>query len=280
MSNENHVAGNDGFDPSKVQKLSFTEILKRIGPGIILTGVVIGPGNITTSAMIGANYGYGLLWLIIPILLMGVTFMLTSYRISMLTGMPILHAIRHYYGGAAAGFCGIALFLSCLFFTLGNVSGTGAGMNLISGAIMLVGAIVLNPQGIAIQAPAQLAELLVPFLGGAAKYVMGIALLGAGFSSLLGNTQRGMVLLSAGFNKDVALESKIIRWGCVASLAFACVICFIYDGSPTQLIFIANIATSIATPVAGLLPRSLLRGSLLGWILLLEHPKGVNSNNG
>ena len=70
MSNENHVAGNDGFDPSKVQKLSFTEILKRIGPGIILTGVVIGPGNITTSAMIGANYGYGLLWLIIPILLM------------------------------------------------------------------------------------------------------------------------------------------------------------------------------------------------------------------
>jgi len=86
--------------------------------------------------------------------------------------------------------------------------------------------------------------------------------------------------LSAGFDKDVALESKIIRWGCVASLAFACVICFIYDGSPTQLIFIANIATSIATPVAGLLSRSLLRGSLLGWILLLESPKGANSNNG
>ena len=364
------------FDPSKVKKLSFLEILKRIGPGIILTGVVIGPGNITTSAMIGANYGYNLIWLIIPILFMGVTFMLTSYRISMLTGMPILHAIRHYYGGVASGFCGVALFLSCLFFTLGNVSGTGAGMNLIfginwklgalimlavlmvlyfskgvyskvekgimicivgmivafyatlvatggpswgevgqglthwnipegsmttalayistnaavtagiygtylgnekkwkkedlfngamkwdaiahvvsviliSGAIMLVGAIVLHPQGIAIKATAQLAELLVPFLGGAAKYVMGIALLGAGFSSLLGNTQRGMVLLSAGFNKEVSLESVIIRWGCVASLAFACIICFVYGGSPTQLIFIANIATSIATPVAG-----------------------------
>lgn len=377
MSNENNIVGNDGFDPSKVKKLSFSEILKRIGPGIILTGVVIGPGNITTSAMIGANYGYSLVWLIIPILLMGVTFMLTSYRISMLTGMPILHAIRHFYGKAAAAFCGVALFLSCLFFTLGNISGTGAGMNLIfglnwklgalimlavllvlyfskgvyskvekgimvcifgmiaafyatlaatggpawgeigqsllhwnlpegsmttalayistnaavtagiygtylgaekkwkkedlfngamkwdavahvttviliSGAIMLVGAIVLNPQGIAIQAPAQLADLLAPFLGKAAPYVMGIALLGAGFSSLLGNTQRGMVLLSAGFDKDVALESKLIRWGCVASLAFACIVCFIYDGSPTQLIFIANIATSIATPVAGL----------------------------
>lgn len=82
---------------------------------------------------------------------------------------------------------------------------------LISGAIILVGAIVLNPQHIAIKAPAQLADLLVPFLGNFAKFVMGIALLGTGFSSLLGNTQRGMVLLSAGLNKDVSLECKIIR---------------------------------------------------------------------
>ena len=117
---------------------------------------------------------------------------------------------------------------------------------------MLVGAIVLNPQGIQIKAPAQLAALLVPFLGKASNVVMGVALLGAGFSSLLGNTQRGMVLLSAGFDKDVSLESKLIRWGCMITLAFACIVCFIYDGSPTQLIFIANIATSIATPVAGL----------------------------
>lgn len=374
MGNNNVSAD---FDPKSVKKLSFKEIIKRVGPGIVLTGVVIGPGNITTSAMIGSNYGYDLVWLIIPILIMGATFMLTSYRISMLTGMPMLHAIRHYYGKVASGFCGVALFLSCLFFTLGNVSGTGAGMNLIfglnwklgalimlavllimyfskgvyskvekgilvcifamivafyatliatggpvwgelgaglvgfkipegstttalayistnaavtagiygtylgaekkwkkedlfngamkwdailhvftvvliSGAIMLVGAIVLHPQGIAIKAPAQLADLIEPFLGKAAPYVMGIALLGAGFSSLLGNTQRGMVLLSAGFDKDVALESKTIRWGCVISLALASIVCFIYNGSPTQLIFIANIATSIATPVAGL----------------------------
>ena len=90
-------------------------MLKRIGPGIILTGVVIGPGNITTSAMLGANYGYGLIWLWIPIAFMGITFMLTSYRISMLTGRPILHAIRHYYGSTASAVTGVALFLSCLF---------------------------------------------------------------------------------------------------------------------------------------------------------------------
>lgn len=30
-----------------------------------------------------------------------------------------------------------------------------------------------------------------------------------------------------------------------------CYVCFVYDGSPTQLIYIDNIATAIATPVAG-----------------------------
>lgn len=356
MTENNKNLGIDGFDPSKVNKLSAKEILKRVGPGIVLTGVVIGPGNITTSAMIGANYGYSLVWLIIPILIMGVTFMLTSYRISMLTGMPILHAIRHYYGNISGTGAGMNLVfginwklgalimlavLTVLYFSKGvyskvekgilvciiamifafyatliatggpdwgamghglthwsvpegslttalayistnaavtaGIYGTYLGAEkkwkkedlfngamkwdaiahivsviLISGAIMLVGAIVLNPQGIQIKAPAQLAALLVPFLGKASNIVMGVALLGAGFSSLLGNTQRGMVLLSAGFDKDVALESKLIRWGCMITLAFACVVCFIYDGSPTQLIFIANIATSIATPVAGL----------------------------
>lgn len=365
------------FDPKSVKKLSFLDIVKRVGPGLILTGVVIGPGNITTSAMLGADYGYSMIWLVIPIAFMGITFMLATYRISMLCGMPMIDAIRHYYGKAAAAFVGLATFLSCFFFTMGNVTGTGAGMNLlfnidwklgavimlavlawcyftkgvyskvekgitlcilamivafyaaliraggpdwgelghgmthwtvaegslatalayistnasvtagiygtylgkekkwkkedlfngammadaathvisvilISGAVVLVGAIVMHPTGQRITAPAQLAELLVPVLGSAAKYVMGIALLGAGFSSLLGNTQRGMVLLGAGFQKPVSLESRFIRVGCLLCLALACVICFSYGGSPTQLIYIANVLTAISTPVGGL----------------------------
>ena len=74
----------------------------------------------------------------------------------------------------------------------------------------------------------------------------------------------GLALLGAGLNKDVSLESKFIRIGCLLCLAFAMVICYSYDGSPTQLILMANIATSIATPVGGL------------FILLLIWRKDVN----
>ena len=135
---------------------------------------------------------------------------------------------------------------------------------LISGAIILVGAIVLHPQGLAIKAPAQLAEMLVPIMGPAAKYIMGLALVGAGFSSLLANTQRGMVLLGAGFDRDVGLETKFIRYGCLICLIFSMIVCYSYGGSPTQLILMANVATSIATPVGGL------------FILLLLWRKDIN----
>lgn len=374
---------------SDVKRLPVRDLLKRIGPGLVATGIVIGPGAVTTSAMLGADYGYSLIWLIIPIIFMGITFMMTTNRLAITTGLPTIHAIRKYYGPVASTVVGCAVFLACLFFTMGNISGTGAGMNLIfgldwklgsvimiaivlycyfaknvyskveklitlcilvmilsfyatligvggpdwgqfgagligfkipegslatalafistnaavtsgiyatylgkekkwkkedlfngvmftdalvhvisvvliSGSIILVGAIVLHPQGLSITAPAQLAELLVPIMGGAAKYIMGLALLGAGFSSLLANTQRGMVLLGAGLDKDVGLETKFVRFGCLACLLFAMVVCYSYGGSPTQLILMANVTTSIATPVGGL------------FILLLLWRKDVN----
>lgn len=371
MSENNQVFGSD------IKRLPLKDLVKRIGPGLIATGIVIGPGAITTAAMLGANYGYALLWIMIPIIFMGITFMMTTNRLAIMTGMPTIHAIRKYYGPIASGVVSVATFAACLFFTMGNISGTGAGMNLItglnwkigsaimlavivycyfaknvyskvekiitlcilgmivsfyatligvggpdwsqfgkgvvgfalpagslttalafvstnasvttgvyntylgkekkwkkedlfngvmftdalvhilsvvliSGAIILVGAIVLNPTGETIKAPAQLAEMLVPIMGNAARYIMGIALLGAGFSSLLGNTQRGMVLLGAGFEKDVSLTSKFVRIGCMICLAFGAIVCYSYGGSPTQLIFLANLGTSVSTPVAGL----------------------------
>lgn len=360
----------------KIEKLPLTELLKRIGPGLILTGIVIGPGAITTAAMIGSNYGYALIWLMFPIAFMGITFVLTTYRIASLTGLPIIHAIRKFYGKGVAAFVGVCLFIACFFFTIGNISGTGAGISLITGinwklgaiimiailvycyfakgvyskiekaitvciaamiiafyytlagiggpeagslftglvhwgfpegsvvtalgfistnaaittgiygtylgaekkwkkedmfngimftdavvhivgvclitgAIVLVGAIVLHPTGQVLQNPVQMAAMLVPALGRAASIVMGVALLGAGYSSLLGNTQRAMVLLNAGLDKPVNLEHKSIQWGSMGILLVCCLICFSYSGSPVMLIYIANVLTAIATPVAG-----------------------------
>ena len=68
-----HLIGED------VKRLPVGQLLKRIGPGLIATGIVIGPGAVTTAAMLGANYGYALIWLMFPIIFMGITFVMTTY---------------------------------------------------------------------------------------------------------------------------------------------------------------------------------------------------------
>ena len=75
---------------SDVKRLPLKDLLKRIGPGLIATGIVIGPGAVTTASMIGANYGYDLMWLFFPIIFMGITFMMVTNRLAIVTGMPTM----------------------------------------------------------------------------------------------------------------------------------------------------------------------------------------------
>lgn len=126
-----------------VKRLPLKDLMKRIGPGLIATGIVIGPGAVTTAAMLGSNYGYSLIWLVFPIIFMGMTFMMVTNRLAIVTGMPTIHAIRKYYGPVASGIVSVATFMACLFFTMGNISGTGAGMNLIFGLNWKVGSVIM-----------------------------------------------------------------------------------------------------------------------------------------
>ncbi len=80
--------GNQAVFGADVKRLPLKDLVKRIGPGLIATGIVIGPGAVTTSAMLGANYGYGLIWLILPIIFMGITFMMVTNRLAIITGLP------------------------------------------------------------------------------------------------------------------------------------------------------------------------------------------------
>ena len=305
---------------SDVKRLPLKDLLKRIGPGLIATGIVIGPGAVTTASMIGANYGYDLMWLFFPIIFMGITFMMVTNRLAIVTGMPTIHAIRKYYGPVASGIVGCAMFLSCLFFTMGNISGTGAGMNLIFGIDWKIGSVIMiavvvymyfaknvyskvekiitlcivlmivafyatlvgvggpEPQGLAkglfgFKVPEGSLSTALAFISTNAAVTAGI------YGTYLGKEKKwkkddlfngvmltdaithivsvslisgAIVLVGAGLDKDVSLESKFIRIGCLVCLAFAMVVCYSYGGSPTQLILMANIATSIATPFGGL----------------------------
>ncbi len=368
---------------SEVKRLPFKELIKRIGPGMILTGVVVGPGSITTAAVLGSQFGYKLLWLLIVIFVMGFTFAIANHRIAMLTGKPIMQVIDEHYGRVASIIVGISTFVSGAAFTISNFTGTGMGVSLIlpiswkigatvmallcilvifkrsgvykvlekaitvcvflmiaafliaviaaggpkwgefgkgfiptlpegslakalafvstsatvttgmygtylgrekkwkkrdlfNGAvatdsvahvfsvclitllIVLTGAIVLNPTGTIIKTPQQLGELLVPALGKASPYVVGLGILGAAFSSLLATSQRTAVLMLDSIGKPYQLDKMATKIFATIVLIAAAIVGFIFGRQPVQLILVAQICTSIATPVAGLFLTLLL----------------------
>jgi Mn2+/Fe2+ NRAMP family transporter len=372
------------IDESQLKRLPMKELLKRVGPGMILTGVVIGPGSITTAAVLGSTYGYQLMWLLIIIFMMGAAFVLANYRIAMLAGKPVLQVVNEYYGRPVTVIVGISTFLSGAAFTISNFTGTGIGMSLIfpmswqTGALiwsavcllvvfkrggvykvlekaiticvlvmiacfaitvivsggprwgefgkgffipsiprgalpttlafistsatvttglygtylgrekkwkkadlfngaaatdsmahifsvtliavlmLLTSAIVLHPKGIVVRSPAELAVQLRPVLGGAAPIIMGLSMLGAAFSSLLGTSQRTAVLMLDSIGKPCGLDNLSTKIFTTAVLAFAATVAFIFGRQPIQLVIIAQICTSVATPVTGLFLTLLL----------------------
>ena len=46
---------NEATFGSDVKRLPIKDLAKRIGPGLIATGIVIGPGAVTTSAMLALS---------------------------------------------------------------------------------------------------------------------------------------------------------------------------------------------------------------------------------
>ena len=105
-------------------------ILSVIGPGVFAIGYTIGTGSITSMAKAGADYGFGLLWVLaLSCLFSGV--LMTAYgRFAAVTGETSLHGIVRFMPGgrlvAALVFLGV---VTAQYTCLGGI------MILTSGAI-------------------------------------------------------------------------------------------------------------------------------------------------
>ena len=114
-------------------KISAKEILAKTGPGIIMAAAAVGTGTITTSAILGARYEYGMIWMVILALLMRGIYMRSAYTAQVVLGMPILDCIQAYYGKALCAVAGFVCAFGCVAYEVGNFSGTGISLNLLFG---------------------------------------------------------------------------------------------------------------------------------------------------
>ena len=108
----------------RIDKKSIIFFLSIIGPGIITANVDNDAGGIATYSVAGAQYGYTLLWSLIPMLI--VLFMIQEMvaRLGVVTGKGLSDLIRERYGVKITFYTMLALLIT----NFGNITAEFAGL--------------------------------------------------------------------------------------------------------------------------------------------------------
>ncbi len=104
---------------------SISKWFQTLGPGLITAALVFGPSKLTITSKLGAEYGFGLIWIVpIAILFMSV-FTTMSARIGLATNVSLLTSIKNKFGSTVSRIVGFGVFLVCISFQAGNAIGVG-----------------------------------------------------------------------------------------------------------------------------------------------------------
>src|SRR5437762_10096886 len=99
-------------------------VLAVIGPGFITANVDNDAGGIATYSVAGAQYGYSLLWMMIPITIALVIVQEMASRMGAVTGKGLSDLIREEFGLRAT----FLLMLALVLTNFGNVVSEFAGI--------------------------------------------------------------------------------------------------------------------------------------------------------
>lgn len=101
-----------------------------IGPGVLAGLSDDDPAGITTYSILGADYGYSLLWLIVVSTVALILFHEVGARMGVVTGQGLAGLIRERYGIRAATFGVSALVVANLGTTCAEFAGVAASLEL------------------------------------------------------------------------------------------------------------------------------------------------------
>lgn len=113
------------FSPRNV--LIFLAIL---GPGIITANVDNDAGGITTYSLAAANYGYAILWMMIPTTIALVVIQEMCARMGAVTGKGLSDLIRESFGVKVTFYVMIALFLTNMGNSISEFAGIAASLEI------------------------------------------------------------------------------------------------------------------------------------------------------
>jgi NRAMP (natural resistance-associated macrophage protein)-like metal ion transporter len=108
-------------------------LLAVVGPGLLAGLSDDDPAGITTYSILGAKYGYELLWVLTLSTAALIVFHELGVRLGIVTGKGLLTLVRERYGRAAAAVVVTALVIANTGTLCAEFAGVAAGMQLLGG---------------------------------------------------------------------------------------------------------------------------------------------------
>src|ERR1700683_4095620 len=115
---------------TRITRRRLAVILAVIGPGIITSNVDNDAGGITTYTLAGAQFGYTLLWTLIPLTIALYVSEEMCARMGVVTGKGLSDLIREEFGFRSTFFVMGAALIVDLFNTVAEFSGVAASMQI------------------------------------------------------------------------------------------------------------------------------------------------------
>lgn len=114
----------------KLNKKNILMFLAVLGPGIITANVDNDAGGITTYSVAGAQFGYSLLWTLIPITVALVVVQEMVARMGIVTGKTLADLIREKFGVRTTFYLMISLLIADLGNTVAEFAGWAASLEI------------------------------------------------------------------------------------------------------------------------------------------------------
>src|SRR3954451_15569463 len=105
-------------------------VLAVVGPGIITANVDNDAGGIATYSQAGADFGYSLLWTLIPITLALILVQEMTARMGVVTGKGLSDLIRERFGVKATFYVMLALVIANLGNTMAEFAGVAEALQI------------------------------------------------------------------------------------------------------------------------------------------------------
>ncbi|HTG80649.1 MAG TPA: Nramp family divalent metal transporter [Geobacteraceae bacterium] len=114
----------------KVNRKNIILFLAILGPGIITANVDNDAGGVTTYSLAGAQFGYTLLWVMLPTTIALVVIQEMCARMGAVTGKGLSDLIRESFGVKVTFYVMIALFLTNMGNSVSEFAGIAASLEI------------------------------------------------------------------------------------------------------------------------------------------------------